>query len=99
MPSTMASPDLDGEWKVIRTGGLLPPFLGLVRKQIAGSRGKTLVGGIGVPFDVVGAELRYRRPFRGVVDELQPAGPGAYDGTTRLFGRLIGRFRLERGGS
>jgi hypothetical protein len=92
----MASPELDGHWKVVRTGGLLPPFLGLVRKEIAGARGKTLVAGIGVPFDVVGLELLYRGPFRGVVDELESAGPDAYDGRTWLFGRPVGTFRLDR---
>jgi hypothetical protein len=92
----MASPELDGEWNVIRAGGLLPPFFGLVRKRISGSRGETLAAGIGVPFDVVGLELRYRAPLRGLVDELEPAGPDAYAGTTRLFGRHVGTFRLER---
>ena len=50
--------ELDGIWDVRRTGGLLPPLLG-VRKRIAGGRGATTVGPApGVPFDVVGAELR-----------------------------------------
>jgi hypothetical protein len=92
----MASRDaLDGRWKVIRTGGLLPPFLGLVHKEITGSSGRT-VAGVSVPFDVVGLELRYRTPLRGVVDQLEPVGADAFAGTTRLFGRRIGTFRLER---
>jgi hypothetical protein len=94
----MASPDLDGRWKVIRTGGLLPPFLGLVHKQISGSTGRTIAAGVGVPFDIVGLELRYRTPFRGVVDELAPADPDTFAGMTRLFGRPVGTFRLERMG-
>jgi hypothetical protein len=92
----MASLDLDGRWKVTRTGGLLPPFLGLVHKEISGSAGRTIAAGIDVPFDVVGLELRYRAPFRGVVDELEPVGPRAFAGRTRLFGRKVGTFRLER---
>ena len=91
-----AEQTLDGEWKVIRTGGLLPPFLGLVHKRIAGSSGRTTAAGIGVPFDVVGLELHYRAPFRGVVDRLEPDGPESYAGTTLVSGRRIGSFRLER---
>jgi hypothetical protein len=33
---------LDGEWQVIRTGGLLPPLVG-VRKRIEGDHGFRLV--------------------------------------------------------
>ena len=44
---------LDGEWQVIRTGGLLPPLVG-VRKRIEGDRGWTSIGPLpGAPFDVV----------------------------------------------
>jgi hypothetical protein len=32
----------------------------------------------------------------GLVDELVPNGPDAYDGTARLFGRPVGTFRLTR---
>src|ERR1051326_8955553 len=68
-------PELDGVWDVRRTGGLLPPLYG-VRKRIAGARGATLVGAraLGVPFDVVGLELRYRAPFTAFVDMLEPDG-------------------------
>ena len=47
-------PGLDGVWNVERTGGLLPPLLG-VRKAIRGASGRTTVGPVGVGFDVVEA--------------------------------------------
>jgi hypothetical protein len=87
--------ELDGVWKVERTGGLLPPLLG-VRKEISGSRGVTKLGPLpGAPFDVVGTQLHYRGPFSGFVDVLEPAGDG-YDGRALLRGREYGRFRLVR---
>lgn len=84
---------LDGTWDVRRTGGLLPPLLG-VRKRIAGGRGRTLVGGASAPFDVVGRELRYRAPLGGFVDVLEPSGDG-WSGRALFRGREYGRFRLE----
>jgi hypothetical protein len=85
--------ELDGLWDVTRTGGLLPPLVG-VRKRIAGDRGATLVGPFGgVPFRVVGLELRYVAPFRGFVDVLEPA-EGGFDGRATFRGREFGRFRL-----
>jgi hypothetical protein len=87
--------ELDGSWRVRRTGGVLPPLVG-VRKRIQGSSGETtLVGLSGMPFDVVGLSLRYRAPFRGFVDELEPAGDG-YLGRATFRGRVFGRFALER---
>jgi hypothetical protein len=47
-----------------------------------------------LPFVVEGLTLRY--PGGGLVDELVPDGPDAYGGTTRLFGRKVGTFRLTR---
>jgi hypothetical protein len=86
---------LDGDWQVIRTGGLLPPLIG-VRKRIEGERGWTTVGPFpGVPFDVVGHELRYRRPFVGFVDVVEPSSDG-YHGRATVFGREVGTFRLVR---
>jgi ferritin-like metal-binding protein YciE len=88
-------PELDGVWDVKRTGGLLPPLLG-VRKRIAGTRGTTRVGDlVGVPFDVVGLELHYRAPFDGFVDVLTPDGDG-YSGRATFRGREFGRFILTR---
>jgi hypothetical protein len=87
--------ELDGVWNVKRLGGLLPPLVG-VRKEIRGGRGETKVGPLpGVPFDVLGRSLRYRAPFRGFVDELEPAGDG-YRGRSTFRGAPFGRFALER---
>jgi hypothetical protein len=85
--------ELNGLWEVRRTGGALPPMRGIVSKRIEHGRGWTIAAGIRLPFAVDGLSLRY--PF-GLVDELVPAGPEAYDGTTRLFGRALGTFRLTR---
>jgi ferritin-like metal-binding protein YciE len=93
-------PKLDGIWDVRRRGGLLPPLIG-VRKRIDGGRGATTIGpGPGVPFDVVGTELRYRAPLSGFVDRLDPVGEGRYAGSATFHGLTYGRFeliRLERG--
>jgi hypothetical protein len=86
---------LDGEWQVIRTGGLLPPLVG-VRKRIEGTRGWTSIGPFpGMPFDVVGHELRYRAPFRGFVDVVEPSSEG-WLGRATAYGREVGTFRLVR---
>jgi hypothetical protein len=86
---------LDGEWRVIRSGGLLPPLIG-VRKRIAGGRGETALGRLpGVPFDVDGLSLRYRPPLAGFVDHLEPEGD-AFRGRATFRGRELGRFVLRR---
>jgi ferritin-like metal-binding protein YciE len=85
---------LDGVWTVERTGGALPPMVG-VRKRIDGTRGTTLAGRVAMPFDVRGLELRYRRPFVGLVDVLEPEN-GGFRGRATLFGRELGKFRLRR---
>ena len=94
-------PELDGGWDVSRTGGLLPPLLG-VRKEIVGTRGQTLLPGgvLGAPFDVVGLELHYRRPFAGFVDILAPNGDG-FAGQATFRRREFGRFEMTaiRGGT
>jgi hypothetical protein len=87
--------ELDGEWKVKRLGGLLPPLVG-VRKRIHGGRGETTLGRLpGAPFDVVGLELRYRAPLSAFVDVLEPNG-GSYLGRATFRGHEFGRFALER---
>ena len=91
--------ELDGTWKVRRTGGLLPPLLG-VRKHIRGDAGETRVGRLlSVPFQVVGTELRYLGPFTGFVDRLAPAEPGRWLGEATFRGRVFGRFELRRNGT
>src|SRR4051812_43058550 len=88
--------ELDGLWEVRRVSGLLPPMRAWVEKRIAGERGETvLLNGPGLPFDVSGVELRYRRPLNWLVDVLERSGDG-YDGRAVAFGRTIGTFRLER---
>jgi hypothetical protein len=87
--------ELDGVWNVKRLGGLLPPLVG-VRKRIDGASGETTIGPLpGLPFDVDGLELRYRAPFRGFVDVLEPNGE-RYVGRATFHGREFGRFALER---
>jgi hypothetical protein len=86
---------LQGEWKVERTAGLLPPLVG-VRKRIDGDRGETRVLGlVGVGFDVRGLELHYRAPFGGFVDVLEPDGDG-FRGRATFRGREFGRFVMRR---
>jgi ferritin-like metal-binding protein YciE len=86
--------ELDGVWQVERSGGALPPMVG-VRKRIAGLHGETLAGPVRMPFDVRGSELHYRAPFVGLVDVLEPVD-GGYEGRARWFGVEFGRFRLRR---
>jgi ferritin-like metal-binding protein YciE len=85
---------LDGVWTVERVGGALPPMAG-VRKRIRGSAGATLAGPVRMTFDVRGNELRYRAPFVGLVDLLEPAGED-WNGRATWFGKEFGRFRLRR---
>jgi ferritin-like metal-binding protein YciE len=87
--------ELEGVWDVRRLSGALPPMRG-IRKQIHGDRGETMIaGGLRVPFDVRGRELRYRAPFGFVVDVLEPHGDG-FRGRTVVRGRTIGEFELRR---
>ena len=87
--------ELDGVWDVRRTGGALPPLVG-VRKRIHGTRGETAVGPLrGVPFQVRGLELHYVRPFGGFVDVLEHDGDG-FRGRATFRGREFGRFELRR---
>lgn len=92
----MAEHELSGVWNVERTGGLLPPLVG-VRKRIIGTSGTTQIGPIhAAPFDLVGLELHYRFPFKGFVDVLEPDGPQAFKGRATLGGRTFGTFRMTR---
>ena len=87
--------ELDGVWDVKRVGGALPPLMG-VRKEISGTSGATKVGPVVcLPFDVVGLSLRYRPPFQGFVDHLEPAGE-TYRGRATFRGREFGKFEMKR---
>ena len=87
--------ELDGVWDVRRTGGLLPPLLG-VQKRIQGGRGETRVAALpGVPFKVEGLRLRYLGPLAGFVDFLEPTAEG-FSGRATFLGREYGQFRLTR---
>jgi ferritin-like metal-binding protein YciE len=87
--------ELDGLWTVRRTGGALPPLVG-VRKRISGARGETIVAnGVRLAFDVRGNELHYRAPLTMLVDVLTPDADG-FRGRSKLFGRDLGTFELRR---
>ncbi len=87
--------ELDGDWELRRLSGVLPPLAAL-RKRIDGDRGAPiLLGGVGIPFAVVGRELRYRPPLAMVVDVLEPDGDG-WHGRATVFGRTVGEFRMSR---
>lgn len=89
---------LDGGWRVERTGGLLPPMVG-VRKRIRGARGETWLGPLPVwPFRSERrrgrATLTYRGPFSMLVDELHQEPDGSWSGRSTLLGLELGRFRM-----
>lgn len=91
---------LEGDWRVKRLDGLLPPMIG-VNKRIRGARGETRVGPLTTwRFRVERrgeeAELIYLPPFSELVDELRVAEGGSWIGITRLAGRELGRFRMTR---
>ena len=86
-------PTLDGVWKVRRTGGVLPPLLGM-EKRIEGGRGTTVLGPVRMPFRVDGLTLRYARPFGALVDVLEADGDG-FRGRATLAGRTYGTFELR----
>lgn len=92
--------ELEGEWKIERLGGLLPPMVG-IRKRIYGARGETRFGILPVwPFRIErrvgGVALVYWPPFCLLVDEVQPEASGSWLGRTIICGRELGRFRMTR---
>ena len=87
--------ELDGVWRVDRLAGALPPLHGCV-KRIDGDHGTTeFRHAPGMPFEVRGLELHYRRPFALLVDKLEPQD-GGYFGRATLLGREFGQFRMRR---
>jgi ferritin-like metal-binding protein YciE len=89
----VSASELEGVWSVERVSGALPPLYG-VRKRISGAEGETLVGRVGLRFDVEGLRLRYRFPLTGLVDELEPED-GGFSGRAVMGGRELGRFRMR----
>jgi ferritin-like metal-binding protein YciE len=89
--------DLDGVWEVERTGGMLPPLIGM-GKQIRGTHGTTTVFGrrLGVPFDVVAHELHYHSPFHGFVDMLTWEDERTFRGRATFRGVEFGQFAMTR---
>ena len=91
----MSVDDLTGRWNVERTGGVLPPLVG-VAKEIDGARGWTKVGPVpAAPFDVDGLVLRYRAPFAAFADVLERDGDG-FRGRATFMGREYGTFVMRR---
>lgn len=91
---------LEGDWRIERVDGLLPPMVG-VWKRIRGERGETRVGPmVAWPFRVERREERfalvYRPPFSALVDEVRAAPDGSWLGRSVLGGRELGRFRMIR---
>src|SRR4028119_1831772 len=89
---------LEGEWKVERMAGLLPPMIG-VRKTIRGGAGETRVGPLPVwPFrakrTLETVDLVYRRPFSTFVDEVRREPDGSWLGQMTFVGLELGRFRM-----
>ena len=94
--------DLEGDWRVRRLGGLLPPMIG-VRKRISGDRGATRIGPLpGWPLSVERREGRvaliYVSPFSALVDEVWAGAQGSWLGRSTLAGRELGRLRMHRRG-
>jgi hypothetical protein len=92
--------DLDGDWRVERLSGLLPPMPG-VWKRIRGSRGETRLGPLpGITFQVEQGEgsisLIYRRPFSMIIDKLWNESEGSWVGQATVIGVELGRFRMSR---
>jgi hypothetical protein len=84
---------LEGDWRVVRESGLLPP-VGL-SKRIRGGRGTTRALGLPVAwFRVEGSALVYRgAPVRDVLVQIDD---DTFAGEGRLLGRPFCRFRLVR---
>ena|SRR5215210_2188913 len=92
--------DLEGDWRVARVSGLLPPMLG-VWKRIHGNRGETRFGPLpGVAFRVEECEgdiaLIYCPPLSMFIDQLRPGPHGLWLGQSTVCGRKFGRFQMTR---
>ncbi len=90
---TTAVDGLEGEWRVEREAGVLPPFG--VSKRIGPRTGWTFLAGVPVaPFRVAGTTLEYIGwPVR---DELTAQADGTWAGRGLFLGREFCRFRLVK---
>ena len=96
METQQETSELDGVWDVRRTGGALPPLYKM-RKRINGARGQTILGPVRMTFEVRGNELRYRPPFSGLVDVLEPDSSGdVWHGRATFRGTEFGTFEMTR---
>jgi hypothetical protein len=92
--------ELEGEWRIERLGGLLPPMVG-IRKRIRGARGETRLAILPLwPFRVERrtgrVALAYSPPLSLLVDELRPEARGSWLGRTVIGSLELGRFRMIR---
>jgi len=92
--------DLEGDWRVERLSGLLPPMLG-IWKRIRDGRGSTRFGPLlGVPFRLEQREgcvaLIYYPPFSMLVDELWAQPDGSWLGRSTFARREVGWFWMKR---
>ena len=90
----------DGYWRVERTGGLLPPMIG-VYKRVRGERGETWFGPLlrwpfGLEDRAECVALTYDPPFSPWVDEIRAETTDLWVGTATLGGRPVGSFRMVR---
>ena len=91
---------LEGDWRVERLAGALPPMVG-VWKRIRSGGGLAWVGPLPVwPFRLEQREERvaliYGRPFSLFIDEVWPQADGSWLGRSTLGGHEFGRFRMVR---
>lgn len=82
---------ISGRWKLIPEGGRLPPG---IRMTVKGDHGWLKLGRVPIGrFRVRGSSFQHRLlPMR---DELEGRDGRTLYGRSLLFGRPIGRFRLE----
>ena len=98
----MPTGDLDGDWRVERTGGILLPMVG-VWMCIRGERGETRGGPLlrlALRVERGGGRtvLAYEPPLSALVDGNSPAGRDLWCGrrSATLGGPPVGRFRMVR---
>lgn len=96
----MPEQQLEGEWRVERLSGLLPPMVG-IWKRFSGESGETRFGALlvwrfRIERRAEHIALVYRSPFSKLVDELWAETEDSWLGRTMLGGFKLGRFRMTR---